>query len=318
MIKTIKVANLGYLSFQMHFDAKVNKKITTKLNNDNLYNMMLVTSNSDSKGTGIMLTFVLLSYMNTQYFSDICRSVHCFNYNSEIYIEFYYYNTDKANYDLVKYHLIFNKNGIVKEILDDINIRKENSGSYVTELPEKLCDYFNNFFTFDCLNDIQIDKYFEISTSMIKEFETYKHFVVDFFKYLGYTVNDIFFNNDNELTIKFAYTSTSIAIEEDKELKIITSLSSLLFSVFIKTGLLYISNLQSVLPQESLVRVFELTSMNDAFSLHNNCQFIIDESYDIHTFLDNSQFLVSPIVEDVQILKLTEFLKSSFVEWKKN
>jgi hypothetical protein len=318
MIKSIKVANIAYLSFQMHFDAKVNKKTTTKLNNENLYNMMLVTSENDLKATGILLSFVLLSYMNTEYFPDICKSVHCPNNNSKINIEFYYYDSEKSNYELVNYHLIFNENGIVKEILNDINIRTKNSGKFVPEIPEKLSDYFNNIFTFDCLNQIQVDKYFDISINMIKDFETYKLFLIDFFKYLGYNVNEIFFNDENELSVRFAYTSTSITIDEDKELKIIVSLCSIVFTVFIKTGMLYLSNLQSVLEHESLVRMFELISMNDSFTLHNNCQFIVEESSEIYTFLENSQFLFSPIIEDVQILKVTEFLKSTFVEWKKN
>ncbi len=32
-------------------------------------------------------SFVLLSYMNTEYFPDICKSVHCPNNNSKINID---------------------------------------------------------------------------------------------------------------------------------------------------------------------------------------------------------------------------------------
>jgi hypothetical protein len=64
--------------------------------------------------------------------------------------------------------------------------------------------------------------------------------------------------------------------------------------------------------------VFELMSISDAFMLHNNCQFVLEESNKIKDFIDNSEFLYKPIVEDVQILKVTEFLNTFFVEWKKN
>jgi hypothetical protein len=318
MIKTIKVSNVAYLSYQMHFDAKIKRKTSTTIKDVNLYNMMLINSDDTADSSFMVFPFSLLSYLGTEYFVDICLSVSNEKINSEIFIEFYYFNSIEKDYDFITYHLIFNKNGITKEMLNDIDIRTKESGKFATELPQEICNYFNNFFSFNFLNDIQVNKYFEISSSMIREFDTFKHFTIDFFKYLGYTVSDIFFDNDQELNIKFAYTSNNISAEEDKELKIIISLCSVLFTVFIKTGTVYLSNLHEMLPQESLVRVFELMSISDAFMLHNNCQFVLEESNKIINFIDNSEFLYKPIVEDVQILKVTEFLNTFFVEWKKN
>ena len=318
MIKTLKVSNIGYLSFQMHFDAKKDKNITFSINNTNLYNMMLVTCDDVSDPSYALYPFTLLSNLGTEYFADLCVAIIPPKVKSKIEVEFFYYDGSVNEYKLVNYIIVLSQEGIIKEILDDNELRTDKSGKFVSELPELLTTYFNSYKNFNCLNDIQVNKHFDISSEMIKISDVFKRFVVELFNYLGYIINDIFCDDTNDLSLVYKYTAGKVTIEDDKELKMIVSLASPLFMMFIKTGVLYISNIHKVLPYESTVRFYEMASCSKTFKEKNHCQFIIEEKSDIYDFLYKTDFVVSPIVEDVQIIKVIEFLNTPFVEWKKN
>lgn len=316
MIKSLKVSNVAHLSFQLHFNAKKEKEISFKINDSYLYNMLLLTCDDKSDPSYFLFPFTLLSYLGTEYFNELCFSVGSPVVESKIEIEFFYYNIDMSEHDLIKYVLVFNQHGIIKELLNDIDIRDNNSSKYATELPELITSYFQTYQHFNCLNEIQVNKYYSISVEMIKSSSTFKKFVVDFFNRLGYIVNDLFFD-DNELQLIYKYASGKVDVEYDNELKLITALASVLFVVFMKNGILYISNAIKVLPHESTVSFYEILSSHKALK-RVNCQFLVEERDDVFNFLYNSNFSFSPLIEDVQIIKVTEYLNTPIVEWKKN
>jgi len=318
MIKTIKVSNVAYLSYQMHFDSVVNKPISFGINNINLYNLMLVTADEKSDPAYMLFPFTLLSNLGTEYFHDLCVSIAQPNIISKIEIEFFYLDPTLHEYQLISYVLAVKQSGIVKELLNGYDIRNDASGKYATELPEVLSAYFQTYHSFNCINDLQVNRYFDISSEMVKTSKVFKTFLVDIFNYLGYVVNEVNCNEYNELYVVYKYASGKVTVEEDSELKIITALASVLFVVFIKTGIVYISNAQMVLPHESLVAFYEMISSKSIFRSKNDCQFILEESNEIYNFLYNTNFSISPLIENVQILKVIEHFKSTFVEWTRN
>ena len=112
MIKTIKVSNVAYLSYQMHFDAKIKRKTSTTIKDVNLYNMMLINSDDTADSSFMVFPFSLLSYLGTEYFVDICLSVSNEKINSEIFIEFYYFNSIEKDYDFMYYQCSTNQDSV--------------------------------------------------------------------------------------------------------------------------------------------------------------------------------------------------------------
>jgi hypothetical protein len=317
MIKSLKVSNVANMSYQLHFNAEKQKEISFKISNFYLYNMLLLTCDDKSDPAYFIFPFSILNYLGTEYFNDLCFSVGSPKINSKIIIEFFYFNTEINDYEIINYILIFNQEGIVNEIFNDINLRTKDSSKYVSELPELILSYFQSYYFFNCMNDLQINKHYSISLEMIESSSIFKKFIIDFFNYLGYIINDIFIDNE-ELYVIYKYSSGKIDVESDNELKLIVSLSSLIFIIFMRQGVFYLSNISKVLPHESTVLFYEMMSINDNFRRKNNCQFIIQESHEIFDFLYNSNFSINPIIEDTQIIKVIEYFNRPIVEWKRN
>lgn len=294
MILAIQVKNVLGFNYSLSFRSgrRIDKSFTIK--GCNLFTTYHITNGKgDASYKRIIAPFQILRVLGTDGFRIYCESIET---TSAINLEFLIIDPIDHRFRKAQYSIVMSKEGILEECVDGtLVIPKVRSNPFKSFAPAIFLDYFELLITCDLedrVNMLDMEKVFD----NVVHIPSFVKFLIQFVKLGGFRITNIY--KDNKGVIQVKQDQKITAYENDKKLftwfhkspksverfKIMCTISWAVWTVFIRTGIIVLHNIDKVLDYESLYNLVEMFNTADELDM-NTAQLIFsakDQDFNLY------------------------------------